>query len=154
MSRLPPKRWGTRRARGLGPGFRRAPIRAAVTATQGGADQEGEAVALSGKELGDEERRTPRGSGIWSLRKEFEDPVKGEIEGQSQAKEDGELLGRFTNSEPGFKRKQVRKGGLEVETRRRGMKNPKGRFRIHRRMTKDGDLFGGIRKSKTGGEGR
>ena len=68
-----------------------------MTATQGGADQEGEAVALSGKELGDEERRTPRGSEIWSLRKEFKDPVKGEAEGQSQAKEDGELLGRFLN---------------------------------------------------------
>ena len=68
-----------------------------MTATQGGADQEGEAVALSGKELGDEERRTPRGSGIWNLRKEFKDPVKGEIEGQRQAKEDGEPLGRLTN---------------------------------------------------------
>jgi hypothetical protein len=34
-----------------------------MTATQGGADQEGEAMALSGKELGDEERRTPRGTG-------------------------------------------------------------------------------------------
>jgi hypothetical protein len=82
-----------------------------MTATQGGADQDGEAVALSGKELGDEERRTPRGSGIWSLRKEFEDPVKGETEGQSQAKDDGELLGRFMNrSQDSNESRSVRAG--------------------------------------------
>ena len=68
-----------------------------MTATQGGADLKGEAVALSGKELGDEVRRTPRGFGIWHRRKEFKDPVKGEIEGQNQAKLDGEPLGRRTN---------------------------------------------------------
>ena len=50
-----------------------------MTATQGGADQQGEAVALSGKGLGDEERRTPRGSDLRSQRKELKDPVKGEI---------------------------------------------------------------------------
>lgn len=64
-----------------------------MTATQGGADQDGEAVALSGKEPGDEERRTPRGFGIWRQVKELEEPVKRGIGNRYQATSDEEPLG-------------------------------------------------------------
>jgi hypothetical protein len=68
-----------------------------VTATQGGADQQGEVVALSGKELGDEVRRTPRGFGFWRQMKELNDPVKREIERQIRATQDEKPAGKFGN---------------------------------------------------------
>ena len=68
-----------------------------MTATQGGADQQGEVVALSGKELGDEVRRTPRGFGLWRQMKELNNPVKRDIGRQIQATHDEEPPGRFGN---------------------------------------------------------
>jgi hypothetical protein len=105
-----------------------------VTATQGGADQQGEAVALSGKELGDEVRRTPRGFGIWRQMKEPNDPVKREIGRQNRATQDEKLAGRLGNrsrdlnegwpvrasrkSKPGEEGRRTRQGDSRLTTGR------------------------------------
>ena len=92
-----PETMGTGQIRSLGSSIWRAPIRAAVTATQGGADQQGEVVALSGKELGDEVRRTPRGFRLWRQMKELNNLVKRDIGQQIQATHDEEPPGKFGN---------------------------------------------------------
>jgi hypothetical protein len=111
-------------------------------------------VALSGKELGDEERRTPRGFEIWRRRKEFKDPVKGELGQLNQATQDGEPLGRLTS------RSQVSEEGLFVRmvwkpgsgSGKWGTRQGDEEFTAgcRRKKTSSGE-FG---KQLTGGEGR
>lgn len=125
-----------------------------MTATQGGADQEGEAVALSGKEPGDEERRTPRGFGIWRQMKDLEDPVKGGIGNRIQATLDGEPLGTPRS------RNQVSDEGLSVRmvwkpgpgSGKWGTRQGDEEFTTVRRRKETSS--GGSGKQQAGGEGR
>jgi len=68
-----------------------------MTATQGGADQKGETVVLSGKELGDKARGTPLGTRQRHRRKAQIDPVKGENGRHNQGSLVEELTRRLWN---------------------------------------------------------
>jgi len=84
------------------------------------------------------------GSVIWCRRKEFEDPVKGEVERPNPATQNGASLRRPR------KRSQVLIEGRSVRSSRRlksgedEWRTRLGRFKVRRRMTKERDPSGNL----------
>ena len=108
-------------------------------------------MALSGKELGDELRRTPRGRVIWCQRRESKDPVKRGIGRPNRATQNEKPMGRLGNqSQVLIKDGSVRTGRKSGSGEEERGTRP-GRFKVRYRLTKEGVLFGGNRNLTAGG---